>query len=126
FGHGTWTAIICAAIWRAKGAGRPRLDLTVAAAFGFSILLHGLWDWQPVDGPLLIGWFIAIGVVGLEVLRTIVERANRETTAAVLALNPTASEGASSVGPHLICGACGQAAPAGTHYCARCGAALRA
>ena len=125
FGHGTWTAIICAALWRAKGGGRPRLDRFVAAAFAFSVLLHGLWDWAPIEGTLLIGWFVGLGVVGLLVLQTILERAGREEATAVVALNPDAARHAGAA-LHLRCRACDQSAPPGTRYCARCGAALHA
>lgn len=88
-------------------------------------MLHGLWNWQPVEGFLLIVWFVVIGIIGLEVLRGVVERASREAVAAVLALNPEVAAAANDA-PHLTCAACGQDAPPGTRYCARCGAALRA
>jgi len=124
FGHGTWTAIVCAALWRAKGSGRPRLDPSVVGAFLLSAGLHGLWDWQPVESRLLLPWFALVGLVGLATLAWIVTRGNAEEASAVVALNPAL--GAARVdGPRLDCPACGQAAPPGTHYCPRCGGALR-
>ena len=47
FGHGVWTGLICAAIWRGKGGGAPRWDWEVVRAFAIAVLLHTLWDWSP-------------------------------------------------------------------------------
>ena len=47
FGHGVWTGLICAAIWRGKGGGAPRWDWEVVRAFAVAVLLHTLWDWAP-------------------------------------------------------------------------------
>lgn len=90
-----------------------------------AVLLHGLWNWQPVQGLQLVAWYALIGFTGLAVLRRIAGTTSHETAEAVLALNPEAGA-ADDHAPHLTCGACGQVAPPGTHYCARCGAALRA
>ncbi|MCX6021378.1 MAG: PrsW family glutamic-type intramembrane protease, partial [Chloroflexi bacterium] len=125
FGHGAWTAIIAAAIWRSKSDGGVRGALRIAGAFLLSVGLHGLWDWQPFDGVALHLWLAAIGLVGVEILRVIIARATRETAGAILALNPQA-QSAGAPGAHsFVCGACGSESPAGTHYCVRCGAALR-
>ena len=125
FGHGTWTAILCGAIWRQKESGRRRVDPLTLGAIGLSVGLHTLWDWQPLRGALLIGWFAVVGVVGLVVLRELIERANRETLSAMVALNPQAAGGQSGGALQVACGACGQLSPPGTRYCIRCGAALR-
>lgn len=124
FGHGTWTAIVCATIWGRKGGGPLRVDGAVVGAFALAVALHALWDWQPL--PRLAGllWYLAIGAIGLWVLRTIVDRATREELGAVLALNPELAEGTAGA-RSVACLRCGQAAPPGAHYCVRCGSALR-
>lgn len=47
FGHGTWTAIVCAVIWGQRTNGRLH-DPRVLAAAALAITLHTLWDWQPL------------------------------------------------------------------------------
>lgn len=124
FAHGTWTALICAAIWRGKGR-QKLLSGEVIGTFGASVLLHGLWSWEPLPGSLALVWFLFLGLVGLELLRRSVENARREELEALVALNPEViAEGFGTV--QLECRACGQLSPPGTHYCARCGVALRA
>lgn len=80
FGHGVWTAIVCAVIWRERGRGVLRLTGGVLVAFGIAIGLHALWDWAPVVSLLpgradpltelgvILLWFLAIGAAGLYVL----------------------------------------------------------
>lgn len=125
FGHGTWTAIVCATIWRYKGRGALRIDAAVLAAFALAVALHALWDWQPLPRFLGLVWYVALGAVGIWVLRTILHRATGEQLGAVLALNPELAESAADA-RSVACRRCGQTAPAGSHYCVRCGAALRA
>ena len=139
FGHGTWTAIVCAVIWGQKTRGRL-LDPRVLAAAGLAIALHTLWDWQPfgqetVDGVIAffpwyqnLAWFIVIGVMGILVLRVLVNRAAQEEISAIVSLNPELAnrQGARSSAQGIKCARCEQVAPAGAHYCVRCGAALRA
>jgi RsiW-degrading membrane proteinase PrsW (M82 family) len=123
FGHGTWTAIVCATIWRQKGH-ELRIDAAVLGAFALAVALHALWDWQLLPGALGLAWYVTLGAVGIWVLRTILHRATSEQLGAVLALNPelaVATAGARAV----ACRSCGQPAPPGAHYCVRCGAALR-
>jgi hypothetical protein len=82
FGHGVWTAIVCAAIWRERGQRAFRLTPGVAAVFAVAAGLHALWDWSPVSAlqpsdpnsslavwTLQIGWYLAVGAVGLFFLR---------------------------------------------------------
>jgi CRP-like cAMP-binding protein/RsiW-degrading membrane proteinase PrsW (M82 family) len=124
FGHGTWSAIICGAIWRQKESGAARLSPLVLLATGLSVGLHTLWNWQPLTGPLLIGWFVLVGAAGLVVLNEVIKRARREILSAIAVLNPhqvQAWNGAIQV----HCSGCGQLSPPGTSYCVRCGAALR-
>lgn len=81
FGHGVWTAIVCAAIWRERGQATFRLTPAVALAFALAVSLHALWDWSPLAAffspdtqPLasvvvVFGWFLLVGAAGLFVLR---------------------------------------------------------
>ncbi len=128
FGHGTWTAIACAAIWREKGAGSVRVTGRVLASFAVSLGLHAMWDWQWANGYLYLAWLLLLGVVGISVLRSDLEEASHEEAQAVLALNPELAEAAAaSEGlARTTCRSCGQVALAGAHYCARCGLALTA
>ena len=81
FGHGVWTAIICAAIWRERGQSTFRLTGGVVTAFAIAVGLHALWDWSPLVhalGPQPSGssvvlvttfWCLLVGFAGLLVLR---------------------------------------------------------
>jgi len=125
FGHGAWTALVCAAIWREKGAHAPRPSWHVIAAFGTAVLLHATWDWRPLPHVLNLLWVIGVAATRVVLLRSVLHDALREETGSVSALNPGAT---GALGPMLRvqCGACGQVAPSGLRYCPRCGAALRA
>jgi RsiW-degrading membrane proteinase PrsW (M82 family) len=80
FGHGVWTAIVCAAIWRDRRGSTLRLTLGVVLAFSIAVMLHALWDWTPLSAYLtdttnpavavlvVFGWFLLIGAAGLFVL----------------------------------------------------------
>src|SRR5579883_1829864 len=77
FGHGVWTAIVCAAIWRDRRQSTFRLTFGVVLAFGIAVVLHALWDWTPLlqflnnnTDPLVmlavvLGWFLLVGSAGL-------------------------------------------------------------
>lgn len=137
-GHGTWTAIVCAVIWGQNTRGRL-YDPRVLAAFGLTIALHALWDWQPLGHEMTQGavvffpwyenlpWFLLIGVAGILVLRVLVNRAAQEEVSSVVALNPelVTQRGGRTSAQGLKCSRCEQVAPVGAHYCVRCGAALR-
>jgi protease PrsW len=44
-GHGAWTGLVCAVLWREREkTGRRVVNLTVAAAFTAAVLLHAFWD----------------------------------------------------------------------------------
>lgn len=47
FGHGVWTAILGAALFRASGPRRFRITLPVILTYIVVSLLHGLWDGLP-------------------------------------------------------------------------------
>lgn len=131
-GHGTWTAIVCATIWGERSRGRL-LSPQVIGALGLAIALHAIWDWQPIAALLPsyalaanLVWFLAIGAAGILVLRAIVHRATTEELSSIVALNPELTRKRASEAPRIECHRCGQVAPAGAHYCVRCGSALRA
>jgi RsiW-degrading membrane proteinase PrsW (M82 family) len=131
-GHGTWTAIVCATIWSERNKGRL-IGRGVVGALALAIGLHALWDWQPLADafpayalPADLLWFLAIGAFGILALRAIVHRATTEELSSIIALNPELASRRRTDVPRIECHRCGQIAPAGAHYCVRCGAALRA
>lgn len=71
-GHGTWTAIIAAAIWREHISGRLTFGVNVLVAYVVAALLHALWDYLPpftlpiVNIPLTL---LVVGGISLLVLR---------------------------------------------------------
>jgi RsiW-degrading membrane proteinase PrsW (M82 family) len=73
FGHGIWTAIVCAAIWRERGNAPFRLTSGVALAFGIAVTLHALWDTDTgLAGTTIAGIplrYLLIGLAGIAVLR---------------------------------------------------------
>ena len=53
FGHGVWTAIICATIWRERRESTaPRLMSSFVPAYAISVLLSNLWGATPGGGAL--------------------------------------------------------------------------
>lgn len=80
FGHGVWTGIVCAAIWRERQGAFLRPTASVLGAFALAVGLHALWDWEPLASlnpsgdPLVavvleFAWFMALGAIGIYVLR---------------------------------------------------------
>jgi RsiW-degrading membrane proteinase PrsW (M82 family) len=69
-GHGTWTAIIAAALWREHVRGYLPFNTNVLIAFVFAVVLHLLWDYLPpllvLDLPIL---HLMLGVIGILLLR---------------------------------------------------------
>ena len=55
-GHGAWTGLVCAVLWREREKlGRRVIDLPVAAAFAAAVLFHAFWDiFNSQTGPTLI------------------------------------------------------------------------
>jgi len=68
FGHGVWTAIICAALWRERGHVSLRQVSGVALAFAIAVVLHALWDTADILVPIS-------GLIGLVVLRFLLAEA---------------------------------------------------
>ncbi|MBW4444697.1 MAG: PrsW family intramembrane metalloprotease [Plectolyngbya sp. WJT66-NPBG17] len=67
FGHGVWTAILSAVVFRESGARRFRINLPIILAYILVALLHALWDGGPrivLDYPVLnllpIGFWVVI------------------------------------------------------------------
>ena len=81
FGHGVWTAIVAAAIWRERRQSTFRLTSGVLMAFAIAVVLHALWDWSPIVNLLpyntdpttalvvVFGWFLFVGALGIFFLR---------------------------------------------------------
>ncbi|MHB9031711.1 MAG: PrsW family intramembrane metalloprotease [Anaerolineae bacterium] len=74
-GHGTWTAILAAVLFRESKAGRFRINLAVIGAYLLVVVLHGLWDGVPIvlakivpSGLDVLIDQLAIGAVGLFIL----------------------------------------------------------
>jgi RsiW-degrading membrane proteinase PrsW (M82 family) len=65
FGHGVWTAILCAAIWRDRGQSIFRPTSGVALAFCISVGLHAIWDWYASVSSSLAAEYVGLIVVGL-------------------------------------------------------------
>jgi RsiW-degrading membrane proteinase PrsW (M82 family) len=74
-GHGTWTAILAAVLFRESRAGRFRVNARVLGAYLTVVALHGLWDGLPgviaavvqADLDIFIAQ-ISIGAIGLLIL----------------------------------------------------------
>lgn len=124
FGHGTWTAIVCAGLFAARAHLEMRSFLAALGAFAFAVLLHALWDLELPSAVALL-WLVVIGLIGLAALRRMVRAGLREQLAAAAALNPALVDPGEPEDRPLTCGSCGQPAPTGTYYCVRCGSALR-
>lgn len=101
FGHGTWTAITCAAIWRDRGASALRITWGVALAFGISVTLHAMWDMiiftgskspSPAEILLLLVALLCMPLAafaGLWILRFFLREAADRATLGALAPAPT-------------------------------------
>jgi RsiW-degrading membrane proteinase PrsW (M82 family) len=63
-GHGAWTGLVCAVLWREREkAGRNVLNASAIVAFAAAVLLHALWDtFASLTGRTLIA------ALGIEVL----------------------------------------------------------
>lgn len=125
FTHGTWTAIVAATVVRQHSARQAHGVLRVLGAFGCAVVLHSLWNWRPFDFPLSLAWLLLVGVASVMLLRTVMHQASLEERSSVLALAPEVRALPAAKGGTLKCLGCGRIAPAGVHYCPRCGLALR-
>jgi RsiW-degrading membrane proteinase PrsW (M82 family) len=84
FGHGTWTGILGAVLFRESGPRHYRITGLVILTYLFVSVIHGLWDGL----PLVIAWFIilppgipisvvtlVLSVIGVAVLAALYRRA---------------------------------------------------
>ncbi len=124
FTHGTWTAIVCATIWRERHAGWRRGGRRIAFALIAVVVLHALWDWRGLPLPWNFAWLLVVGAASVMTLRWILQRAATEEAHSVSALAPEIARAAPTA-LALRCAGCGRRAPAGARYCPRCGLALR-
>ncbi len=74
-GHGTWTAILAAVMFRESRAGHFRINLMVVGAYLAVAILHGLWDGLPdflaamvMPGLAIFAGQIVVGATGLVIL----------------------------------------------------------
>jgi RsiW-degrading membrane proteinase PrsW (M82 family) len=125
FTHGTWTAIVCATIWRERHAGWRHGAWKIAAAFAAVIVLHGLWDWSYLLLPWNFVWLLLVGLASVLTLRAVLQRAADEEARSVAALAPEVVQANAPTSVGLRCDGCGRRAPSGARYCPRCGQALR-
>ncbi len=72
FGHGIWTAIVGATIWRSRSrpAGEARQDL--ALGWGIAVLLHAIFDTIAFATSSLLP-LVVVGVAGLVILRFFIQ-----------------------------------------------------
>ncbi len=115
-GHGTWTAILAAVLFREGTVHRFHVGLKVIGAYLFVSTLHGLWNGVPV----LFSAFLApaldaamgqllVGAAGLYVLRILWIDALRRQRELI------AAEAAPAVEPAAEEAAAGEATPDETH-----------
>ncbi len=84
-GHGAWTGLVCAVVWREReNLGRRIIDPPVVLAFTAAVLLHAFWDiFNSQTGPTLIEGLgielgsLAIALASLALLLHMVNEAAR-------------------------------------------------
>jgi RsiW-degrading membrane proteinase PrsW (M82 family) len=62
-GHGAWTGLICAALWRARAHPGMGSNLVVLAAFVTAVTLHALWDSVNSIVPVLPVAAVSLGLI---------------------------------------------------------------
>jgi RsiW-degrading membrane proteinase PrsW (M82 family) len=74
-GHGTWTAILAAVLFRESRDGHFRISLKVIGAYLVAVILHGLWDAVPAalsavtaSGIDVFIGQVLVGALGLSIL----------------------------------------------------------
>jgi CRP-like cAMP-binding protein len=118
-GHGPWTAIVCATLFRERGRGAAALTRPVALAFGLAVGLHTLWDLNPV----LFG--VPVALAGVLTLRHLMQQGLSQQAGALSALTLMSTGDRVDTGaPHVTCVRCTTAFPASAIYCVRCGLSL--
>jgi RsiW-degrading membrane proteinase PrsW (M82 family) len=118
-GHGPWTAMICATLWRDRGRQANLLTRPVILTFLLAVILHTLWDTDPV----VFG--IPVAVVGILVLRFLMQEGLTHQAGALVSLTfgsvgDVVGQGEDSV----RCPKCKKVFPVSHIYCVRCGLSL--
>ncbi len=77
FGHGVWTGILSAILFRASTQNRFHITGLVIVVYLFVSLLHGCWDRLSLPLPFLFVKYPVLGVVGLTILIVLYRQAER-------------------------------------------------
>ncbi|XUX00466.1 MAG: PrsW family intramembrane metalloprotease [Dehalogenimonas sp.] len=81
-GHGAWTGIVCAVLWRERAkAGRITINGWVIGAFILAVVLHALWDIvnSQSSNAIAYGGMLVVALVSLDVLFALYARARKES-----------------------------------------------
>jgi len=81
-GHGAWTGIICAVLWRERAkAGKITINGWVIGAFVLAVVLHAFWDIvnSQSSNTVAYGGMLALALISLGVLFTLYVNARKET-----------------------------------------------
>ena len=81
-GHGAWTGIVCAVLWRERAkAGKITINGWVIGAFVLAVVLHALWDIvnSQSSNAVAYGGMLVLSLVSLGVLFTLYVNARKET-----------------------------------------------
>jgi protease PrsW len=95
FGHGVWTAILAAVLFRRSAADHFRVSSSVVLTYLFVALLHGLWDGLPrvlyvviPPGIPISVVTLALSAVGIAVLVALYRQAERRQMMPAAPLEP--------------------------------------
>jgi RsiW-degrading membrane proteinase PrsW (M82 family) len=80
-GHGAWTGIICAVLWRERAkAGKITINGWVIGAFALSVTLHTLWDIvnSQSSNAVAYGGMAVLALISLGVLITLYLSARKQ------------------------------------------------
>jgi RsiW-degrading membrane proteinase PrsW (M82 family) len=72
-GHGAWTGLVCATLWRARLRPTPTAKATIAATFVVAVSLHALWD-----SATSVWVQVAVAVMSLSLLLWRIQAAGRD------------------------------------------------
>jgi RsiW-degrading membrane proteinase PrsW (M82 family) len=80
-GHGAWTGLVCAVLWREREKlGRRVINLPVFAAFTAAVLFHAFWDiFNSQTGPTFfqtVGIELGSGIIALASLALLFHMVN--------------------------------------------------
>lgn len=75
FGHGAWTAIVGAAVWRERGPSVLRITSGVLLALGIAVALHATWDSVAAHPPFTLLLLPVSAFASLWILRFFIREA---------------------------------------------------